>query len=240
VDSIPATDFARFGGISADELTIAWTVTNGDIYVADRASLTSPFGTPAKVNAADPIAVDRVALSPTGRALVAVRADRGGFVGFERATPNDPWTASSGLEFTQVKVVFEASAKASDPVLGADKRSLFFVLTAPNRAPVLYESQWDGRQGSWGLPSALANTEFKSADATHRRRATGTSIDGRTLFFFDEVASLERAAWRESATEPFAIFRDVGPFPEAAPSTRCDSLYYQGEDSVGAGVFNAE
>jgi hypothetical protein len=91
-----------------------------------------------------------------------------------------------------------------------------------------------------GLPSAPLNAEFESVDATHRRAPTGSSSDGRTLFFFDDVAGLERAAWRESPAVPFALFRDVGPFPEAAPSARCDSLYYRGQDAAGTGVFSAE
>jgi hypothetical protein len=105
---------------------------------------------------------------------------------------------------------------------------------------VLYESKWDGTQGSWGLPAALANAEFTSPDAAHRRRPSGTSADGRTLFFYDEVTSLERAAWRETPTTPFATFRDIGDFPDATPSPHCDALYYQGADAAGAGVFSAD
>jgi hypothetical protein len=139
-----------------------------------------------------------------------------------------------------VKVVFEGGSKVSDPVLGADKRSLFFVLASPNRLPLLYESRWDGAQGSWGLPAAVPNVELASGDATHRRRPTGMSADGRTLFFYDEVLSVERGAWRESPATAFSVFEDIGSFAEAAPNLRCDSLYYQSEDNKGAGVFSAE
>jgi hypothetical protein len=240
VDSIPSEKFARFGAVTIDELTVAWTAISGDVFVADRAAVTAPFGAPVQVNGPGALAVDRVALAPSGTSLVAVRADRRGFVGYERSTPADPWTPSPGLEFTQVRAVFEGGAKVSEPVLGADKRSFYFVLSTANRLPLVYESRWDGGQGSWGLPSNVTGTELQNADAMHLRRPTGMSTDGRTLFFFDERTNLERAAWRESPAAPFSVFQDVGPFPEAAPNLRCDSLYYQGRDAAGPGVFVAE
>ena len=165
VDSVPATDFARFGAISTDELAVAWTVANGDIFVADRASVVEPFGTPAKVNASVALAVDRAAMAPTGTSIVAIREDRKGFLGFERASLTDPWTPSSGLEFTQVRVVFEGGTTVSEPVLGADKKSLYFVLSSPIRSPLFYESRWDGTQASWGLPANLPNVDLQSADS---------------------------------------------------------------------------
>jgi hypothetical protein len=241
IDSIPGTDFSRFGAISADELTVTWTVTSGDVYVADRSKLTEAFGVPAKVNGATALAMDRAALSPARQTVIAIRADRGGFVGFVRASLTDAWMPSSGLEFTQVRVVFEGGTTVSEPVLSPDKQSFYFVLSSPSREPLFYESRWDGSQGgSWGLPASLPNTELKSTDAAHRRRPTGASADGRTLFFFDEVKGLERAAWRESPTSAFDAFRDVGAFPEAMPTQACDMIYYQRDDASGRGVFNAE
>jgi len=234
-------DFARFGGISADELTIAWTGAGGDVYVADRPSVREDFGSPIKVNAgSDALAVDRAALAPTGTSAVAVRADRGGLIGFERPARGAPWTMSSGLEFTQMNAVFEAGSEVSEPILGADKRSMFFLLSRHDLPPVLYETGWDPSRGSWAHPSRVPNNELKSADGTHRRRPTGASADGRTLFFLDEVSGLERAGWRASPNKPFKAFEDLGPFAEAAPSAPCDTLYYQSQDTGGRGVFSAE
>jgi hypothetical protein len=84
VDSIPAKHFGQFGAITADELSIAWTASSGDVYVADRSKVTEPFGAPIKVNGAEVLARDRAALAPTGTGLVAVSADRGAFVGYDR------------------------------------------------------------------------------------------------------------------------------------------------------------
>jgi hypothetical protein len=62
-------------------------------------------------------------------------------------------------------------------------------------------------------------------------------VDGLTLFFYDEVNQVERAAWRASPTAPFTLFEDIGDFPDAAPNFRCDILYYGGTDGSGAGLF---
>jgi hypothetical protein len=238
VDSIPNEHLGRLGGISPDELTLAWTATSGDIYVAERATFRDPFGTPLKVNTGA-MATDRVALAPTGRTLVAVPVGRNEFVGFEKSSSTGLWSATDGLEFTQVRVAFEGGGLGSEPVLSSDKRSLFFIVTPPGHSPLFYESAWDTVQRSWGLPTLLTNAELQTTPAGKRRRPTGTSADGLTLFFFDEAVNLQRAAWRDAPAAPFRFFTDVGSFPEAATSARCDTLYYQGQDALGAGVFMA-
>lgn len=239
VDSITNEHLGRFGAVSPDELTAAWTSGSGDVYVAERPTYDDPFGAAVKVNAIA-IATDRVALAPTGRSLVAVQADRAAFVGFEKSGTTGEWAVSTGLEFTQVRVAFEGGGLASDPVLSGDKRSFFFVIAPAGRSAILYESVWDSLQRSWGLPAILPNAELEATAAGKRRRPTGTSSDGLTLFFFDETTNVERAAWRDAPNAPFNLFKDIGAFAEAVPSMRCDTLYYQGEDSLGVGVFMGE
>jgi hypothetical protein len=239
VESIPNDHLARLGGISPDELTAAWTSGGGDVYVADRATYKDAFGVPVKVNAAA-LASDRVAVAPTGNALIAVGADRGSFIGFERPSRDAAWVVSNGLEFTQVKVVFEGGALVSEPVLSGDKRSFFFLVTPPGQPAHLREAAWDSVQRSWGLPSRVPNVELEQAAGGKRRRPTGMSADGRTLFFFDEATNVERAAWRDAPSTPFQLFEDIGAFGEAIPNLRCDTLYHQGQDSAGPGVFIGE
>jgi hypothetical protein len=139
-----------------------------------------------------------------------------------------------------VRVAFEGGALASDPVLSADKRSFYFVMTPPGRSSTFYESVWDSLQRSWGLPASLPNPELQPTDAGKRRRPTGTSSDSLTLFFFDESTNLQRAAWRNAPDAPFDLFKDLGAFAEAVPSLRCDTLYHQAEDPVGRGIFMRE
>jgi hypothetical protein len=239
VDSIPNDHLGRFSSVTPDELTAVWTSGSGDIYAATRATYKEPFGAPVKVNTAA-LASDRVALAPTGRTIIAVEADRAGFVGFEKSASTGDWGPSTGLEFTQVRVVFEGGAVASEPMMSGDKRSFFFMMTPPGDPPVVYESVWDSVQRSWGLPALLPNDEFQTTPAGERRRPTGTSVDGLTLFYFDEATNVERAAWRNATNAPFDLFKDVGAFAEAVPTLRCDAIYYQSTDSNGAGVFVGE
>src|SRR5262252_3683948 len=61
IDSIDPTNFARLGGVSADELSLAYTSATGDAYVVDRAAVTAAFDQAARINDASmPLAVDRV------------------------------------------------------------------------------------------------------------------------------------------------------------------------------------
>ena len=72
--------------------------------------------------------------------------------------------AATSLEFQQLKGIYEGGVTISEPVLGADKQSLFFVLTAPSQVPRLYESKWNAGNGSWGYPTLFTNVELVSAD----------------------------------------------------------------------------
>ena len=265
VVSVPQAGFARFGGVSNDELSIAWTTTAGEIDVADRPTRGDDFGAPAVVTASA-AAGDRVALAPTGLTLFAVSASRAGFIAMSRASRGGAWAASTPLQFANVDVMasLESGGQFSEPVLGADG-AFYYVFTATGAAPQLFESTWDPSQGAWSTGVALPNAELASA-AGGVRRATGASIDGRTLFFYDGLRSVERGAWRDSPAAPFAEFVDMtsaadagaGPtdaatdgatgtpdagattFPAAAPNERCDTLYYEGTDSGGTGVFIAQ
>jgi len=91
---------------------------------------------------------------------------------------------------------------------------------------------------AWDVGPTFMDTALTSASATQERRPTGASADRRTLFFFDEVAGHERAAWRTSAkADAFSFFADLPSDPEAAPTADCMTLYLHGMDSQGQGLF---
>jgi hypothetical protein len=235
--SIPSTGFGQFGGISRDELSVAWTTTSGVIQVADRPSSGGSFAAPVTVTAGSTaLANDRVALSWTGLVLLAVSMDRSKLVELTRQSGGTTWTVTSGVDLAEVNALSTGGAAGfSQPVLGDDANTLYFMWTQSGQAPALYTSSWDKQMLAWSPPVQLPNTELASTDATHRRRPTGGSSDGRTLFFYDEVAGKERAAWRNSITSPFAQFVDIGALPEAAPNGACDTLYFQGVDTEAGG-----
>jgi hypothetical protein len=240
IASIPSAGFDRFGGISAGALSVAWTTAAGAVYVADRASSTAPFGAPALI---DPGSVElstgRVAIMPTGLELVATLADRSSFVSFFRTSVSGTWSPTRSKEFDTIRAMRSESAggKFSEPVVGADGASLFYLLALPDQPPFLYESKWDSSIKEWGTGVALPDPEFAISNSAKVRRPTGASSDARTLFFFDEIAGTERAAWRESGAAPFSFFANVPSAPEAAPIDDCTALYFQGTDSEGPGLF---
>ena len=239
IDSVPPENLAKLGGVSGDQLSVAFTSPTGDAFVADRSSATASFDAPLKINGATPLAVDRVAFSPTGISAITVAADRHSFLGFERASRAAAWMPTSGLEFTLLRPVLEGGAEVSNPVIGADKRTLFFIVTLMAK-PTLYESHWDVAQRFWGTAATVTGSALESADMSHVRRPTGASFDGRTLFFYDEASGVERGAWRASSGSPFVVFVDIGAFAEAAPTATCDTLYHQRQDATGNRLFVAE
>ncbi|MEO8874802.1 MAG: hypothetical protein ABI461_04370, partial [Polyangiaceae bacterium] len=242
---LPALDtssLAQFGAVSGTELSLAWTKANGDLYVADRPDTDTDFSAATKVDTGTTaIANDRVALSPTGQAIIAMTSARTQFVEFDRATATSTtWTKASANRFTQITAFLsESTGQLSEPVMGADKLTLYFLITTTGNAPALYESRYNAASSQWASPGSLLATALQSADATHRRRPTGASSDRRTLFFFDETTlpGIERAAWRNTPDQPFSKFVDMTGFNETAPNTACDTLYFQGTDVGGAGVF---
>jgi hypothetical protein len=243
-------EIGRFGGISNDELTAAWTSgPQPTIFIATRSDRNAAFGTPVTVaQDAGSIADDRVALDPSGSALFAVSADRTSFVAFSLSSSGG--TPTSTGEFAQIAAMArDTGGQFSEPVLGADGQSFYYVLTpgdllgdaGPAPIPYLYESTWLPTEQVWAAGVAFTATELVGTDSTHRRRATGASADARTLFFFDEVAGLERAAWRTSPASPFSLFEDLSGFIAAAPDVRCDKLYFtQAPDGGLPGEYTAE
>jgi hypothetical protein len=244
VPSLPGSSLARFGGIGADELSVAFTTTTGGVFVADRTVRSAAFAAPQVVDtSASPLAADRVALSASGTWLVGVAPGRGQLVGFERTTVGGAWSPSVPSLLANVNAITSETPGALfyEPVLGADGVSLY-ALFGPASGPfALLESRWSPSAHTWTPPSVLSAAGLTSADATHRRRPTGASSDGLTLFFFDETVSLERAAWRDSISAPFARFADIGA-PEAAPNKQCNTLYFRGmdEEAGAAAIFTAD
>jgi len=243
VASVPQDSFARFGGIGVDELTIAWSSATGAIYTADRATRGTDFGDPIVIDTtATPVAVDRVALSAAGFAVVAVSADRTKIVGFDRMGLFASWSPASPVQFQAVNgtASAEQGSAFSEPVLGGDGTSLYFLLTTAGSPPVLYESTWDVASKEWLMGVPLPNAEFASS-LTSIAYATGASSDGLTLFFRDGATGNERAAWRDTVASPFTRFVDMTPVPEAAPNFLCTTLYFQGSgDAGGAAAFIAQ
>jgi hypothetical protein len=239
VTSIASSGFDRFGGIAPDELTVAWSTAAGAIFTAERTSTSAPFGTPVQL---DPgtllLANDRVAL-PDNLDLIVTLADRSSFVSFIRASVSDPWKPTGRHEFRIMSAtILESGGAFASPVANAYGDSLAYLLTdGPVAPPVLYESTWSIPMNAWAVGIPPGNPEFANTMATPVRRPTGVSPDQLTLFFFDEIAGKERAAWRTTRKAPYDKFVDLPMLPEAAPAGDCLSIYFHGSDMSGQGLF---
>ena len=230
---------ARFGGISQDERTMAWTTTPGGttaptVNVATRTDRSAAFGAPTQVpTTGTAIAIDRVALNPTGNVIVAVAADRTSLVAFEQT--GGTWGLGSSTQFANLAAMaMNTTAAFYEPVLGGDG-SLYYVLGSSGVLS-LYQSTWDAQGQLWStgvvLTTSVAGEVLTSPDAAHLRRPTGASNDGRTLFLFDGALGHERAASRDTLTDPFSQIVDIPALAEAAPDTRCDRIYFESSGSV--------
>ena len=239
--SLVTTTLARFGGVSGDEKSVAWTASNGDVYVADRTSTAAEFTTASKVSVgATALAVDRVGFSPTGKSFVAVASDRKSFLEFDRPSVGGAWTLQSQDVFAAIAALLDETAGTlAEPVLGADKLTFFFVGAIGTNPPTVYESRWNDVVQGWAAPAALTGADLHATGGANRKRPTGASADRRTLYFYDEGTHLERQAWRDSTDVPFSHFADLSGFDEAAPTPSCQTLYFQGNDGM-AGVFTTE
>jgi hypothetical protein len=240
---LPGLDNAtlsQFGAVSGTELALAWTTSAGDVYVADRTSTSVNFSTATKINTTA-FATDRVAMSPTGNTIIAVAADRQSFVELDRSTVGGAWSVGSTNPYASINALLDETVGSSfaEPVLGADKNTFFFIAIIGTNKPFIYESRYNTTINAWAGPSSLIQLELRSTDAAHRRRPTGASADRRTLFFFDETEAvpIQRAAWRDTPDVAFSKFVDLSGLNEAAPSTHCETLYYQG---AGPAVFTAD
>jgi hypothetical protein len=227
---------ARFGAVSADELSVVWTTSKGDVYLTERDKNPGAFSGMTKINTVA-LAFDRAAMSPDGLLVMAVAKDRGSLVEYRRPTRADAFESIDAGDVATLQVLFEGGGVISEPVIGIDGASFYFLMEMSGGPPVLYESKWSSANTAWGEPQDFPNAELASSDASHRRRPTGGSSDGRTLFFYDETGKVERAAWRATPGAPFDYFQDIGDFDDAAPSPDCKLIYFTGNDGDGAGLF---
>ncbi|MEO7111022.1 MAG: hypothetical protein ABI183_11340, partial [Polyangiaceae bacterium] len=151
------------------------------------------------------------------------------------------WTVGSQNPYASINALLDETSGSSfaEPVIGADKSTFFFMAIIGTNKPFIYESRYNTTINAWAGPSSLIQIDLRSTDAAHRRRPTGASADRRTLFFFDETEAtpIQRAAWRDSPDVAFSKFVDLSGLNEAAPSTHCETLYYQG---AGPAIFTAD
>ena len=234
----PTADLEQFVAISGDERTMAWVTPIDDqtanVFYADRASASAEFGPPQSLApATDYFALDSVALSADGLRIVVVRADRHGFGVAVRASRDEAFGEPAPAEYSNLNPYQrEAEPRDSfvgDPVLSADDLAFVYSEYGLDIVDTVRISVRQFPEDAWSSTEALLAPELVT-EGDLRRRPSGISNDLRTLFFWDEIAGSEWAAWRPSALEPFDQFSDLGAFKGALPNARCRRLYFSFED----------
>ncbi len=227
-------NLARFDGVTPVLRVAAWTSADGNVFVVKRSDPFSDYQTPVEVGSKLVTAGTRIALTADGNGVTIVSGTS--LVMYTRTSSGAPFVLAVPNPFAALNASL-AGATPSEPVFGSSSNSLFFLRTpSGGGAPALCESVLSGT--TWGAPIVHQEATLASVDATHRRRPTAVSWDDRTLFFWDEIANIERMATRASTTGDFTVIKDLGPYAEAAPNQRCTFIYYQSTDDAGTGVFN--
>jgi hypothetical protein len=229
--------------ITPDELTIAWT-SNGAILYADRASVGDAFGSPQNLDDSASIdagtyTADRVALSPDGLRLVVVNPDAQGFSEFTRSDRTSTFQSPEDDSFSNINSGTPVGGSVGDPVVGASDTTFFYSVYGAGDANTVYRSLRLTPSDAWSSGAALNVAAGLQASGSLRRRPTGISSDNRTLFFYDQVSSTERASWINETTGSFDTFADLGPRVWAAPNSACSTLYYSSPGSSSVDLFSA-
>lgn len=223
----------RFGSVTPDELSIVWTVPDGTIRYADRTVATDPFGPTQTI--AGTFAVDRTAVSPSGLHVIAVAADRKGFVLLERASTADAFASTDPAVFAALVSALAPAENIGDPVLAFGEQVLIYsVYGGASTDTVRYATRL-GASSPWSVAGVLAFPELR-AQGTARRRPTGAGSDFQTLFFWDEVSSSEKIGQLEGTIGFFSV-HDLGAHPWASPNEACTRIYYTAPGAGGLDLW---
>lgn len=220
-----------FGSVTPDELTIAWVTPNGTVQYADRTDAKQPFGNAQSLTGT--FEHDRVALGADGKTLIVVMTGAKAFGQLTRTGRGQPFSGTPDTKpFAQFLLPFmggetdagPGAGSIGDPVLSADGKQLFFSIFNQSARDTVALSLNMG--STWGKPTVTKQPELASS-GNDRRRPTGLSSDGLTLFFWDEIDMKERALWRANTTDlAFSNLVDLGDKKDAQPTANCGRLYF--------------
>ncbi len=237
------SDPDAFDAITPDELSVVWTLGQGSartVNYADRGSTSDPFGAPQSL-AAGQFITDRVAISPDGLRLIVVNADAQGFSELTRTTRTGAFGVAATGSFSNLDAagVLSAGQSYGDPVLSADDTVFFYsVYGASGQTQTIFRSARLLPGEAWSDGAPVQASAFNAQGAL-RRRPSGISADKQTLFFWDDVSSMERAAWINDSTGVFDTFVDLGARSMAAPNQACSRLYYSAQGASSVDVFTS-
>ena len=229
--------------ITWDERTMVWTTNAGGtvtVNYGDRAGRDDAFTTVHTLaTSLGPFGEDKVALSADGLTMMFPSVDHKKLTQVSRASRSAEFDAATAttLPFNRISGGGEGTTPrlASDLVLSKDGRTLFFTDLTPTSGVSIFFSDNLG-DGTWGSPAGADASHLLIATGGARRRPSGLSSDGRTLFYFDEYVRGPKSAFRKLGAPDFTEFYDVNPIGvRVMPTDACDRLYLSIETTLGDG-----
>lgn len=233
-----AADQTIFGGVTPDELTLAWASTTGGTvaaWYADRSSATASFGAPQQLASSfGALALDRVSISADGLHLVGVKSDGSGFVAARRASRSGAFDTDDTAAYSGLVNAEGTKSKFATPLLAPGGARFDYLVTSSTTNDVLHESV----NGPPWLQGTTVSAAALSRTGGSYRRPSGESLDALALFYWDEASTTEKLATRPDVSLPFAAFADLGPLTNAAPTASCRRIYYSvPADDAGSGAI---
>lgn len=229
----------RFGSISDDELSIAYTVPDGafgTVFVASRANANDAFGAPEAVKGV--FALDRANLGADGLSLLVVNADRKGFSLLERAAFGKPFEPVSAWQYEDIVKGLANGEQLGDPVYALGGQVLLFSQYGAGRTHTVIFANRLSTGSEFFVGGELTNPELV-AQGDLRRRPTAISADYRTLFFYDEVTSTTKAGFFYGSFD-FTSVSDLGDARDVQPSPDCERIYFDATGTTSDDLFIAD
>ncbi len=233
VDVPASSDDALLAAMTWDERTLAWVTTTAGVtavHYADRASPSDAFLTVMDLpDSLGPYAPEKVALGADGLTLLFPTADHKSIVQVRRPSRGasfDPSTATTA-PFAAIVAAPKESPTApmpADLVLSEDGTSLYFTDLSLTSGVTIRVSRL-APDRTWGAGARITGAEL---DITmgQRRRPTGLSSDGRTLFIYDEFTASPALMFGPPGGLDFPErYTFVPTGPNAMPNADCSRVY---------------
>jgi hypothetical protein len=196
--------------LSADLLELAFTSDrsgNSDVWLADRATASAPFGPPVAVTAANSSSFETSAALAADGLTLWFGSDRAGGLGdldiwaVTRPTRGDPWS--------QPALVPSLSSVGKDLPRPPGQHGLVMPLSSDRAMPTVYQTYLAARDapgGAFGAPTVISELVLGTGVSTVDGFLTD---DGLTLFFSSATSPTPSdlyVAWRKSVTQPFSVY----------------------------------
>jgi len=220
-----------FGGISNDELVLAWTVSVADevvLHYASRMTSSSSFGD-EKQRPIPAALSDAVALAGDGLRVVYVTEDRRSFGQLSRSERGADFEPDAGGDFDllagDVAQLGETEAYG-DPVLAPNDRTLLYSRFGGARTKTIFKSDRFSVFAPWPTGTELAVSAELEASPPERMQPTALSSDGYSLFVWDGAASTQWLASFSAESGSYASTGNLGDRRGATPDAPCTRIYY--------------